>query len=296
MATKINPVIGKKLAALGISAKTEEEARKKLLEILNENGIDGMEEEDTDTLIEIAEACGDEEEAAKTEEEEMDELAEEVEEEDEEVEAAEEEEDEEDEEDEEPEEEVEVKNAKPVKKVEKPVKKVEKLANVESVGKKRRLNPKTNSEDRKYFLDTFKDIFPDENFEYAWVASAGVTIKYKGENSSRGIVSLENASLQSDGSIRCNLYFLTLAKNLEVLDNVDIDYAICWSGAPFVKGITFEKAKEVISDIKDSILPDIKKMDKRLGENRKKMEESLKATNVKKETVVKKTTTKKSKK
>lgn len=85
MATKMNAATAKRVKALKINAKNEEEAREKLLEILVENGIEGMEEEETDTLLDIAESfveddnSGDDEE--QTEEEENDELAEEVEEE-----------------------------------------------------------------------------------------------------------------------------------------------------------------------------------------------------------------------
>ena len=85
MATKMNAATAKRVKVLKINAKNEEEAREKLLEILVENGIEGMEEEETDTLLDIAESfveddnSGDDEE--QTEEEENDELAEEVEEE-----------------------------------------------------------------------------------------------------------------------------------------------------------------------------------------------------------------------
>src|SRR5574344_744261 len=56
MATKMNAETAKRVKTLNINAKDEEEAREKLLGILNDNGIEGMEEEDTDTLIEIAES------------------------------------------------------------------------------------------------------------------------------------------------------------------------------------------------------------------------------------------------
>ena len=74
MATKMNTEIAKRVKALNINAKNEEEAREKLLGILVENGIEGMEEEDTDTLIEIAESfveenTGTSEEAAEKESE-----------------------------------------------------------------------------------------------------------------------------------------------------------------------------------------------------------------------------------
>ena len=82
MATKLNAANAKRVKALGINAKTEEEAREQLLEILTSNGIDGMEEEDTDTLVEIAESFVEEvEETTDPEEAENDDLAEEVEEE-----------------------------------------------------------------------------------------------------------------------------------------------------------------------------------------------------------------------
>ena len=56
MATKMNAETAKRVKALGINANDEETAREKLLGILNDNGIEGMEDEDTATLIEIAES------------------------------------------------------------------------------------------------------------------------------------------------------------------------------------------------------------------------------------------------
>lgn len=343
--SKLIPATAKKVKALGINAKTEEEAREKLLEILNENGIDGMEEEDTDTLIEIAESFvedgdGDSEEGADDNEEtQNDKLAEEVEEEtesdDDEEEGADdndddsEEEDEgdefddmdrtelkayikdnelnitvkksmsdddireliraavaeNDEEDNEPEEE-EVKPApkaskksaekpapkKEEKKAAKDEKKEEKKATAGKRGTK--LDPKNNEDDREAF-DVLKKLFPEDEFNYAWVASAGVTIKHKGINSNRSLVLIENCSKQADGSIKCNLYLLTFNKQLEVLDEAGIEYETCWSGAPLIKGITLDEAVEIISGLLDNIMSSVKKIDKKLGENRKKMEENL---------------------
>ena len=56
MATKMNAETAKRVKALGINAKDEESARTALLKILEDNGIEGMEEEETMTLIEIAES------------------------------------------------------------------------------------------------------------------------------------------------------------------------------------------------------------------------------------------------
>ena len=360
MATKMNAATAKRVKALKINAKNEEEAREKLLEILVENGIEGMEEEETDTLLDIAESfveddnSGDDEE--QTEEEENDELAEEVEEEEEEkpkkpakkaskkVEEPEEEEDdeeetEEEEEDEdegdefaemdrtalkayikdnelditvkksmtdddireairaevgEDEDEDEDEDEKPAPKskastktAEKPApKKEEKKAPAKSdkkadkkeakpAGKRgTKLDPKNNEDDRKAFAP-LKKLFPESEYAYAWVASAGVTIKHKGKNSQRSMVLIENCSKQADGSIKCNLYLLTFTKQTDILDKAGIDYEPCWSGAPLIKGITLDEAIEIITDLMEHITATVQKIDKKLGENRKKMEESL---------------------
>lgn len=351
MATKLNPATAKKVKALGINAKSEEDAREKLLEILKDNGIDGMEEEDTETLIDIAESFVEEGGETESEEQEAEELANEAEEEEteeekpkakgkkapakdddeeeeEETEEPEEEEteegdefdemdrtelkayikkngleitvkksmtdddirelireavnDEEEETEEEAEEEAPAPKAKAAKKAEtkapeKPEKKKEekKETKAKPAGKRgTKLDPKNNEDDRKAFAP-LKKLFPEDEFNYAWVASAGVTIKHKGTNSNRSMVLIENCSQMPDGSIKCNLYLLTFNKQLEVLDEAGIEYEKCWSGAPLIKGITLDEAIEIIKGLLDNILSSVKKIDKKLGENRKKMEENL---------------------
>ena len=352
MATKLNPATAKKVKALGINAKSEEDAREKLLEILKDNGIDGMEEEDTETLIDIAESFVEEGGETESEEQEAEELANEAEEEEteeekpkakgkkapakddddeeeeEETEEPEEEEteegdefdemdrtelkayikkneleitvkksmtdddirelireavnDEEEETEEEAEEEAPAPKAKAAKKAEtkapeKPAKKKEekKETKAKPAGKRgTKLDPKNNEDDRKAFAP-LKKLFPEDEFNYAWVASAGVTIKHKGTNSNRSMVLIENCSQMPDGSIKCNLYLLTFNKQLEVLDEAGIEYEKCWSGAPLIKGITLDEAIEIIKGLLDNILSSVKKIDKKLGENRKKMEENL---------------------
>ena len=349
MATKLNPATAKKVKALGINAKSEEDAREKLLEILKDNGIDGMEEEDTETLIDIAESFVEEGGETESEEQEAEELANEAEEEEteeekpkakgtkapakddddeEEEEETEEEEteegdefdemdrtelkayikkngleitvkksmtdddirdlireavnDEEEETEEEAEEEAPAPKAKAAKKAEtkapeKPAKKKEEKKETKSkpAGKRgTKLDPKNNEDDRKAFAP-LKKLFPEDEFNYAWVASAGVTIKHKGTNSNRSMVLIENCSQMPDGSIKCNLYLLTFNKQLEVLDEAGIEYEKCWSGAPLIKGITLDEAIEIIKGLLDNILSSVKKIDKKLGENRKKMEETL---------------------
>ena len=342
MATKLNPATAKKVKALGINAKSEEDAREKLLEILKDNGIDGMEEEDTETLIDIAESFVEEGGETESEEQEAEELANEAEEEETEEEKPkakgkkapakdddddEEEEEEEEETEEEPEEEeteegdefdemdrtelkayikkngleITVKKSMTDDDIrdlireavndeeeeteeeaeeeapEKPAKKKEERKETKSkpAGKRgTKLDPKNNEDDRKAFAP-LKKLFPEDEFNYAWVASAGVTIKHKGTNSNRSMVLIENCSQMPDGSIKCNLYLLTFNNQLEVLDEAGIEYEKCWSGAPLIKSITLDEAIEIIKGLLDNILSSVKKIDKKLGENRKKMEENL---------------------
>lgn len=274
MATKMNAATAKRVKALGINVKTEEEAREKLLAILDENGIEEMEGEDTDTLLDIAETFvddkGGDDDDSQTEEEENDELAEEVE--------------EEEEEDEKPAPKAKA-STKPAekaapKKEEKKApaksdKKADKKETKPAAGKRgTKLDPKNNEDDRKAFAP-LKKLFPESEYAYAWVASAGVTIKLKGKNSQRSMVLIENCSKQADGSIKCNLYLLTFTKQTDILDKAGIDYEPCWSGAPLIKGITLDEAIEIITDLMEHITATVQKIDKKLGENRKKMEESL---------------------
>ena len=304
MATKMNAATAKRVKALKINAKNEEEAREKLLEILVENGIEGMEEEDTDTILDIAESFVEDDNAGddepQTEEEENDELAEEVEEEEEEekpkkpakkaskkVEEPEEEEEDDEEETDEEEEEDEkpapkakastkpAEKAAPKKEDKKAPAKSEKKEAKPAAGKRgTKLDPKNNEDDRKAFAP-LKKLFPESEYAYAWVASAGVTIKHKGKNSQRSMVLIENCSKQADGSIKCNLYLLTFTKQTDILDKAGIDYEPCWSGAPLIKGITLDEALEIITDLMEHITATVQKIDKKLGENRKKMEENL---------------------
>ena len=330
MATKMNAETAKRVKALNINAKNEEEARESLLAILNENGIEGMEEEDTDTLIEIAESFVEEGAAAPeapeaddaNDDADEDALAEEVEAE----EAAEETAEETDEGDQfdamdrtalknyikeqgldikvkkswsddvlrdeirkataedakpEAEEEEETAPAAPAKKAEKKetAKKADKAPKAEKAEKKvskrgTKIDPKNNEEDRKVF-DCLHELFPEDEYIYAWVSSAGVTIKHRGKNSQRAMVLIENCSRQADDSIKCNLYLLTFNKQTAVLDEAGIEYEICWSNAPFMKGITLDEAVNIITTLMPHITATVQKIDKRLGENRAKMEESL---------------------
>lgn len=321
MATKMNAEIAKRVKSLGIKAADEDAAREELLKILKKNEIEGMEEEDTMTLIEIAESFVETEQAAAEEpatsgesEEELDQLAKESE-----------NEQETEDEDEEPareaagdefdamsrdelkryikvneleisvkksmsddairdairaivnEEAKEEEPAQEEKPAEKPAKKEAKTEEKKSSKRGVKLDPKNSEEDREKF-DAIRAILPESEFSYAWLSTYGVTIKHKGANSQKGVLTLENCTCRPDGSITCNMYLLTMAKQLEVLDEKGIDYKPCWTGAPGINGITFDQAVEIVTDVKDLILAAVTKSDKRLGDNRAKMEENLKKT------------------
>ena len=347
----------KAVKALGINAKNEEDAREQILEILKKNEIEGMEDEELSTLIDIAEALvGDSKE--DSEEDENDKLAKEVEEEDadedendddesEEEENVEEGGDElddmdrselkayikehgldvkvtkkmedddireaireaihaaeaengndEDEQEDEPEPEPEEKPAKGKKsekkaakkaekkeeepaeksnknadkKAEKSEKKADKKEKKEGGRKKTKIDPKNNNEDRKVF-DVFKELFPEDNFNYNWV-EGGVTIKHRGENSERGIVCMKPFYRKEDGLVG-NMYIAALTKNTDVLDKNDIDYGFHWNDAPEMKNITIDEAYEILEKVQDVILEKVQKIDKKLGDNKAKMEKNL---------------------
>lgn len=337
---KVNAEIAKRLKAMGIKTTNEDDARKELLAMLKKEGIEGMEDEDTDVLIEMAEsfqedgdsadAEGEEEVPEETEAESEDEgeenpseqeaeegLAEEAAEEEaaeaEETEEEEEEEPEPEAEEEEPEQEgdeYDQMDRKALKKVlkdngigfkvyksttddeirnairtamkaredagkVKPKKAAKKTA---PKAKAVKLNPKANDDDKEVFYKALGKLFPKDKYNYAWVSSAGVTIKAVGKNFNRGLILIENASVQPDKSITCNVYFLTMGKKTDVLDAQDIEYAMSWNNLPFIKHITLDEVVELVTKLFDNITEGIDKLDKRLGESRKKMEETLKKT------------------
>lgn len=376
MATKLTGALAKRVKALGISGSTEEAVKPKLLEILEENGIEQMDDEELITIVEIAETfvndttSDDEDENDDIDEEaEADELAEEVEEEDktakkkaeksakkeapkakkatkkvveqeeepededenvsledmsrEELKAyikekgleisvkkswsdddirdainallePEEEDDEEEEEEEKPAPKKASKAATAKKEVaKKEVKETKKTtakpAEKAATKKGTRLNPKNNEEDRAAF-DFLKKYFPESEYLYAWIA-AGLTIKYKGKNSNRSIIGVENCFVKGEGKkavMTCNVYLLLFNGKDEILEKAEIEFEKCWSGAPMLKSVESSELIEII----ETLLPDMERMvktvDKKLGDNRKKMEDNLK-----KEKAVKKPVSKK---
>lgn len=139
-----------------------------------------------------------------------------------------------------------------------------------------KLNPKEDDDDKKVFTKAFKALFPTSDFIYAWVSTAGVTIKLKGDNSNKALVLLENATKREDGKVYMNVFFLALSKQKELLEEAGIDFEMSWNHVPFLKAVELEEVVELISQFEDEMKSVVKKTDKKLGENRKKMEENLK--------------------
>ena len=290
MAKKLSDQMVKRMKTVGISAKTEEEARKKLLAFLEKQGIEGMEEEDTDSLIEMAESFGDEDEVVNEAEREAEDLADE---------ADDEEEGEAEEAEEEPEE-AEEKPKKTSKKAKVEVEKAEKKPAAKKQNSTRgvKINPKVNAEDRKMFK-VFHELFPTDKYNYCWVSNCGVNIKNKGTNSNRSLVLLENFTSKEVGGkdvTTCNLYFSILNNKENVLNDKGIEFEHCWNGTPFIKNLTVDEAIETIKEVYEDITGLVYKADKKLGENRKKMEESLKKSEKKEQPKEKKAAKKRAKK
>lgn len=279
MAKKIDAKLEKRIKSLGINAKSEDDARKKLVAKLEKEGIEGMEEEDLENLIDMVESFvedsddTEEEDDVKVdnndtdseddEEEDIEELADEV------------EEEEDDEEDSEEKEEP-APTPKPAKKAsEKPAKESKKAESKKTTSKRGvKLDPKNNEDDREEFKK-LQELFGD-GYQLDWLSSFGLTVKHIGKNGKRGVLTLENATKHDDGRITCNLYLLTMTKETEKLDELGIDYELCWTKAPFMKGITFDEAIEILKKVFEIITGFASTVDKRLGDNRKKMEDNLK--------------------
>lgn len=280
----------KELSSVGITGITDiEEARQIIIEKLaNEHDTPGMEDEPLDVLIDILKACvndsnedEDEEDDDLPEEDDDDELPED---EDEDEEDEEEDEDEDEDEDElmaqAAEEAKEAKKAANEKKEQaKKAKEAEaslKQAKQPAKRKSNRLDPQNNEEDRKPF-EYFREFFPELMYEFAWVKNAGVSIKYKGENASRGVLLIEAALRKEDGTITCNCYFNTMTKNVEEFEKANYEFKRSWNNVPFLSKVTFQEVLEALNTFKKFIKDKAQATDKKLGENRQKMEDDLNA-------------------
>ena len=326
MATKISKVNAERLKKLGITANTEDEAKKILIERLEQAGIPGMDEETIDNLIDIvgsfAELESDSaEEAAPAEEptpaeQQADELAEEAAEEEEEAaqeaeeaapaeeptpaeqqadelaeEAAEEEEEAAQEAEEaapaEPEAEPEPEESKPQPKAKKPAAKKEAKPKKTKTTKKPskrdekgiRLKPQTNPEHLDLLRKELSKFFPEKEFQYVAV-SQGISIKFGGANSHPVAIMFENV-YSKDGQFATTNVVLNTFRSQASQDKLaedGLDFVMTWNNLPWLKGIAWNDAMEVVKTYLDDIKSAVSTADTRLGKNREKMEADLKAT------------------
>lgn len=292
MATKISKVNAERLKKLGITANTEDEAKKILIERLEQAGIPGMDEETIDNLIDIvgsfAELESDSaEEAAPAEEptpaeQQADELAEE---------AAEEEEEAAQEAEEaapaEPEAEPEPEESKPQPKAKKPATKKEAKPKKTKTTKKPskrdekgiRLKPQTNPEHLDLLRKELSKFFPEKEFQYVAV-SQGISIKFGGANSHPVAIMFENV-YSKDGQFATTNVVLNTFRSQASQDKLaedGLDFVMTWNNLPWLKGIAWNDAMEVVKTYLDDIKSAVSTADTRLGKNREKMEADLKAT------------------
>lgn len=294
MATKISKVNAERLKKLGITANTEDEAKKILIERLEQAGIPGMDEETLDNLIDIvgsfAELENDpEEEAAAQEaeptpaEQQADELAQEAAEE-EEAAAQEAEEAAEEEEEAAP---AELEASKPEPKAKKPATKKEAKPKKTKTTKKPskrdekgiRLKPQTNPEHLDLLRKELSKFFPEKEFQYVAV-SQGISIKFGGANSHPVAIMFENV-YSKDGQFATTNVVLNTFRSQASQDKLaedGLDFVMTWNNLPWLKGIAWNDAMEVVKTYLDDIKSAVSTADTRLGKNREKMEADLKAT------------------
>lgn len=279
----------KELTSVGITGvKDIEKARQIIVKKLEEEyDTPGMDDEPLDVLIDILKACvsdqeDEDEDVPEEDDEDIDDSDEDNEEDEEDDDDDLPEEDEEEDEDETmsqvAEEAKEAKQVSSKKKEEaKKAKKAEaelKKAKQSAKRKSNRLDPQNNEEDRKPF-EFFREFFPELSYEFAWVKNAGVSIKYKGQNANRGVLLIEAAMRREDGAITCNCYFNTMSKNAEEFENANYEYKRSWNNVPFLSKVTFQEVLEALNLFKKFIKDKAQATDKKLGENRQKMENDL---------------------
>lgn len=266
MATKLSKVQVEKMndLNLGFTAKTEEQAREQLLEWLEVHGLPGMEQETFDNLLDIvgsmSSISSDEAQDAVPDsaEAEADELAKEAAEE--EAEAADDEE----------------KTAPAKKKAAKAAKKP--AANKRGV----RLVPQKSKEDLAKLQELLGDLFPTDKYEYVPV-SRGISIKYRGTNSKQVAIMFENVYLK-DGEPSTTNVVLNAFRNQTLQDKLTDDgvqFDQTWNALPLFKNIDWNEALELVGNYMSDIQQVVANTDNRLGRNRAKMEEGLKANDKK---------------
>lgn len=285
MATKLSKVQVEKMndLDLGFTAKTEEQAREQLLEWLEAHGLPGMEQETFDNLLDIvgsmSSISSDEAQDAVPDsaEAEADELAKEA--------AEEEAEADDDEEAPAPAEAVEAEEEKPAAKEKTaPAKKKAAKAAKKPAANKRgvRLVPQKSKGDLAKLQELLGDLFPTDKYEYVPV-SRGISIKYRGTNSKQVAIMFENVYLK-DGEPSTTNVVLNAFRNQTLQDKLTDDgvqFDQTWNALPLFKNIDWNEAMELVGNYMSDIQQVAANTDNRLGRNRAKMEEGLKANDKK---------------
>lgn len=309
MATKLQAVMSKRLKAIGIIAKTEEDAHTKLLDKLNnELKIEGMDDEELDMLVDIVESISDPvditDDDTTSEEDDYDELASEVE-----IEEAEEEE-----EAETPTDAFDALNRTELKKfikgegleitvmkswsdddirtkireyiasgentttavVQQPTvpKEDVKPTRQKKSARPGKLTPLTDESHRVPFA-VFEQLFPTSEYEYRWLVTGGVTIKKMGANGTRAMISIERCHYNKEGDILCLLVLWIMKKHVSVLEDKDIEYTFSSNGNPTINKVTFQEVVEICGQLKDIMTDNVEKIDAKLGKNYEKMQKGL---------------------
>lgn len=273
MATKLSKVQVEKMndLDLGFTAKTEEQAREQLLEWLEAHGLPGMEQETFDNLLDIvgsmSSISSDEAQVAAPNfaEAEADELAKEAAEEEAEA--------------------VEAEEEKPAAKEKTaPAKKKAAKAAKKPAANKRgvRLVPQKSKEDLAKLQELLGDLFPTDKYEYVPV-SRGISIKYRGTNSKQVAIMFENVYLK-DGEPSTTNVVLNAFRNQTLQDKLTDDgvqFGQTWNALPLFKNIDWNEAMELVGNYMSDIQQVVANTDNRLGRNRAKMEEGLKANDKK---------------
>ena len=250
MATKLSKTQIEKINALnlGFTAKTEEQAEEQLLGWLEAHGLPGMEQETIDNLIDIvgsmASIAEEEEEAAAPAETQADE----------------------------PKKAAKKGNVDTKKKHEKAAKKT--VPNKHGV----RLVPQKKKEDLAKLKELLGDLFPMDKYEYVPV-SRGISIKYRGANSKQVAIMFENVYLK-DGKPSTTNVVLNAFRSQTLQDKLadsGVEFGLTWNALPLFKGIEWEDAIALVNDCMNDICQVVSNVDNRLGRNRAKMEQSLKA-------------------
>lgn len=245
---KLSAELSARLGNLGISAKSEEDAKAKALKKLKELDCEGFEDEELDTMVSILESYITDENALANEAA------------DDENEGAEAEAGDDPEDEPEPEpvkknvktlptnkKEAEKLAAKPPAKTEKPVAKKE-TPKAEPKATAPKWNPLENEADRALF-DIFEDFFPQDAFEWLWVKD-GLTIKNKGVNGKKVVCYVTSSSSQM-----IKIWLPCMTGKTDILDELNLDYNDRnWNKTPIISQLTSDEAVEVMKSIKDNIM------------------------------------------